>query len=61
MQAYHHNQCESVNVTEIMDFYTLALNKLYKESILSVSGMGYPKDPDFGDDIRPVDIYYNVL
>ncbi len=60
MQAYNHNQWESMEVGEIMDFYTLALNKLYKESILKLSVMGYPKDPDFGDEIKPIDIYYNL-
>ena len=61
MQAYNHNQWSEMEAGELMDFYTLALNKLYKENITKMSVMGYPKDPDFGDEIKPVDIYYNLV
>lgn len=60
MQAYHHNQWDNIPIDELFDYYTIALNKLYKESILAISTMGYPKDPDFGDEIKPVDIYENL-
>ena len=43
---------------ELMDLYTIAINRYHSQTVLAQSIMGTPKDKDTGEDITAKDIVY---
>ena len=43
---------------QLLDLYTIAINRYHAQTILQQSVMGTPKDKDTGEDITAKDIVY---